>query len=223
MVSIWSLNERQIVARCQGHHSWVTAVAFDPWRCDEKNYRFGSVGDDCKLLLWDFSVGMLHRPKAVRIHWLWRKDGVGDSDEVSQTQIARHKSSISAQSLSLQRQRTGSVISIPTRIRSDSLRLFYGEPESDEVIYHAVEARSRTAQLPPVMVSPARICLSVVADLTSRGQIWITGADGRADMGLYYYRLRRSTNIHCVGWDLKRTASSPRVRKVRGSMFLPGG
>lgn len=65
LVSIWSLNERQIVARCQGHRSWVTAVAFDPWRCDEKNYRFGSVGDDCKLLLWDFSVGMLHRPKAV--------------------------------------------------------------------------------------------------------------------------------------------------------------
>jgi catabolite repression protein CreC len=67
LVSIWSLNERQIVARCQGHHSWVTAVAFDPWRCDERNYRFGSVGDDCKLLLWDFSVGMLHRPKAVSI------------------------------------------------------------------------------------------------------------------------------------------------------------
>ena len=67
LVSIWSLNDRQIVARCQGHHSWVTAVAFDPWRCDERNYRFGSVGDDCRLLLWDFSVGMLHRPKAVSI------------------------------------------------------------------------------------------------------------------------------------------------------------
>jgi len=65
LVSIWSLAERQIVARCQGHDSWVTAVAFDPWRCDERNYRFGSVGDDCKLLLWDFSVGMLHRPKGV--------------------------------------------------------------------------------------------------------------------------------------------------------------
>lgn len=65
LVSIWSLDERQIVARCQGHHSWVTAVAFDRWRCDERNYRFGSVGEDCKLLLWDFSVGMLHRPKAV--------------------------------------------------------------------------------------------------------------------------------------------------------------
>jgi catabolite repression protein CreC len=65
LVSIWSLNERQIIARCQGHDSWVTAVSFDHWRCDERSYRFGSVGDDCKLLLWDFSVGMLHRPKAV--------------------------------------------------------------------------------------------------------------------------------------------------------------
>ena len=65
LVTIWSLAERQIIARCHGHDSWVTAVAFDPWRCDERTYRFGSVGDDCKLLLWDFSVGMLHRPKVV--------------------------------------------------------------------------------------------------------------------------------------------------------------
>ena len=65
LVSIWSVAEGAIVARCQGHQSWVTAVAFDPWRCDGKNYRFGSVGEDCRLLLWDFNVGMLHRPRAV--------------------------------------------------------------------------------------------------------------------------------------------------------------
>lgn len=65
LVTIWSFAERKIVARCQGHSSWVTGVAFDPWRCDERNYRFGSVGDDCQLLLWDFSDAMLYRPKAV--------------------------------------------------------------------------------------------------------------------------------------------------------------
>lgn len=70
LVSIWSVAESTIVARCQGHQSWVTAVCFDPWRCDDRNYRFGSVGEDCRLLLWDFSVGMLHRPKAVRISLL---------------------------------------------------------------------------------------------------------------------------------------------------------
>lgn len=67
LVCIWSVVDRTLVARCVGHHSWVRAVAFDPWRCDEKTYRFGSVGDDCRLLLWDFSVGMLHRPRAVSL------------------------------------------------------------------------------------------------------------------------------------------------------------
>lgn len=66
LVSIWSFADSALVARCQGHSSWVTDVKFDPWRCDERNYRFGSVGEDCKLLLWDFSVGMLGRPKTVR-------------------------------------------------------------------------------------------------------------------------------------------------------------
>lgn len=79
LVSIWSLAERRIVARCEGHSSWVTGVAFDPWRCDERNYRFGSVGEDCKLLLWDFSASMLHRPKAVSLLdvslWLLRALG----------------------------------------------------------------------------------------------------------------------------------------------------
>lgn len=157
LVSIWSLNERQIVARCQGHHSWVTAVAFDPWRCDERNYRFGSVGDDCRLLLWDFSVGMLHRPKAVSTStasFHCDESRTRDADSLRQTHIARQRGSISAQSISLQKQSTGSVVTIP-RLRSDSNRLYYGEPESDEVLYHSVEPRSRTAQLPPVMVSRA--------------------------------------------------------------------
>ncbi|KAF9322083.1 hypothetical protein BG006_002479 [Podila minutissima] len=66
LVTIWSFKDLKIIARCQGHQSYVTGVAFDPWRCDEHNYRFGSVGEDAKLLLWDFSVGALHKPKARR-------------------------------------------------------------------------------------------------------------------------------------------------------------
>ncbi|KAH7030088.1 WD40-repeat-containing domain protein [Linnemannia elongata] len=67
LVTIWSFKDLRIVARCQGHQNYVTGVAFDSWRCDERNYRFGSVGEDAKLLLWDFSVGSLHKPKAVRL------------------------------------------------------------------------------------------------------------------------------------------------------------
>ncbi|CAO0803166.1 unnamed protein product [Mucor circinelloides] len=63
LVTIWAFREQRIIARCQGHKSWVTGVAFDPWRCDEKVYRFASVGEDAKLIMWDFSVNALHRPK----------------------------------------------------------------------------------------------------------------------------------------------------------------
>ncbi|KAI9593004.1 catabolite repression protein creC, partial [Syncephalis fuscata] len=68
LVSIWSFLDHCIVARCQGHQSWVTDVAFDNWKCDEDQYRFGSVGEDGQILLWDFSVQTLGRPKVVHIY-----------------------------------------------------------------------------------------------------------------------------------------------------------
>ncbi|KAI7888305.1 WD40-repeat-containing domain protein [Mucor mucedo] len=66
LVTLWSFHERKMVARCEGHKSWVTGVAFDRWRCDEQTYRFGSVGEDCNLILWDFSFSALQKPKHPR-------------------------------------------------------------------------------------------------------------------------------------------------------------
>ncbi|CEJ91057.1 hypothetical protein VHEMI06795 [[Torrubiella] hemipterigena] len=63
LISIWSKDDSALVARCQGHDSWVSSVAVDPWRCDDRNYRFGSVGDDGRLCLWDFNVAMAHASK----------------------------------------------------------------------------------------------------------------------------------------------------------------
>ncbi|KAJ5661973.1 uncharacterized protein N7477_009589 [Penicillium maclennaniae] len=133
LLTIWSFPERKIVARCQGHNSWVSAVAFDPWRCDQKTYRFGSVGDDCRLLLWDFSVGMLHRPRAHH-----------------QNSTRQHRSSIVGPgSLSMHRNRTDSG---GTRFRSDSDRTDkFIDGDIDHVENHPVEPRSRTALLPPIM------------------------------------------------------------------------
>ncbi|KAK5945957.1 hypothetical protein PMZ80_000096 [Knufia obscura] len=130
LVSIWSLADRQLVARCHGHDSYVTAVAFDPWRCDDKTYRFGSVGLDCKLLLWDFNVGMLHRPKGAQ---------------------SRARGSVSG-SVSLARHRTESASA--NRLRSESNRSGppQEEEEEPEFINHPIEPRARTAKLPPVMV-----------------------------------------------------------------------
>ncbi|PUU82422.1 catabolite repression protein creC [Tuber borchii] len=123
LVSIWSFHDRRIVARCEGHHSWVSSVAFDPWRCDDRTYRFGSVGNDCRLLLWDFSVGMLHKPKASM------------SSHNYQSQSGR----IHAESLS-------------GRLRSNSNIASTHDESSDQAIaVHPVEERARTAVLPPIM------------------------------------------------------------------------
>ncbi|KAK4922808.1 hypothetical protein LTR66_016574 [Elasticomyces elasticus] len=133
LLSLWSLQDRALVARCRGHDSWVTGIAFDPWRCDDKNYGFGSVGDDCKLLLWDFNVGMLSRPKGT---------------------ISKTRGSIGGQSLSLFRHRTESTTKL-NRLRSDSNRTGQepspDEEEGPEFMKHSVDSRLRVAQLPPIM------------------------------------------------------------------------
>ncbi|KAI9329389.1 hypothetical protein DFJ73DRAFT_964275 [Zopfochytrium polystomum] len=74
LVTIWGFRGK-IVARCQGHMSWVTAVAFDPYNCTERSYRFGSVSEDTRLCLWDFSVSSLHRPKTFGAFRKARGDG----------------------------------------------------------------------------------------------------------------------------------------------------
>jgi WD40 repeat protein len=64
LVTIYSARESRLVARCQGHTGHVTCIAFDPtMRSEGRGYRFGSVGEDGKLLLWDFSVAALRKPR----------------------------------------------------------------------------------------------------------------------------------------------------------------
>ncbi|KAJ1742316.1 hypothetical protein LPJ78_001859 [Coemansia sp. RSA 989] len=62
LITVWSYYDQSIVARCQGHESWVRSIVFDPAESDS-TYRFLSVGDDGKLLMWDFSLSALHRPR----------------------------------------------------------------------------------------------------------------------------------------------------------------
>ncbi|KAI1326787.1 catabolite repression protein creC [Xylariaceae sp. FL0255] len=126
LISIWYPAEQTLIARCQGHHSWVTSVAFDPWRCDERNYRFGSVGEDCRLCLWDFNVGMLHKPK---------------------TATNRQRGSVSSRVPTLHRAETQGTS--PARVRADStVSAADGETSS---INHPVEPRRNVAELVPVL------------------------------------------------------------------------
>ncbi|KAF5930960.1 hypothetical protein HYC85_031833 [Camellia sinensis] len=64
LVQVWSMEDRKIVAWGEGHNSWVSGVAFDSYWSPPTSedigenvmYRFGSVGQDTQLLLWDLSM-----------------------------------------------------------------------------------------------------------------------------------------------------------------------
>ncbi|KAJ4704876.1 WD repeat-containing protein [Melia azedarach] len=64
LVQVWSMEDRKVVAWGEGHNSWVSGVAFDSyWSSPNSDgtgetvmYRFGSVGQDTRLLLWDLEM-----------------------------------------------------------------------------------------------------------------------------------------------------------------------
>ncbi|GER54312.1 transducin/WD40 repeat-like superfamily protein [Striga asiatica] len=70
LVQVWSMEERKIVAWGEGHNSWVSGVAFDSYWVPPNSdgvaenvvYRFGSVGQDTQLLLWDLEMDELVVP-----------------------------------------------------------------------------------------------------------------------------------------------------------------
>lgn len=66
LISIWCVADEHLVARLEGHTSWVSAVAWDAALCGAGRYRLGSAGQDAKLLLWDFALDALHRRTSLR-------------------------------------------------------------------------------------------------------------------------------------------------------------
>lgn len=124
LVSIWSFAEQALIARCIGHESWIRDVKFDPWRCDDRNYRFGSVGEDCRLLLWDFSVGMLGRPKQMSMR------NRGSLSSGSQAQVRRESSA---------------------RLRSTSNLSQQAPSPQEQDTMHDVEGKAATPILPPIV------------------------------------------------------------------------
>ncbi|CAG9565151.1 unnamed protein product [Danaus chrysippus] len=78
LVTVWSFGERRVVARGQGHRSWVSVVAFDPYvvgfvEADRdpggeggQCYRLGSVSQDTQLCLWDLTEDVLRPPPRAR-------------------------------------------------------------------------------------------------------------------------------------------------------------
>lgn len=135
LVSVWSVADQALVARCVGHESWVKDVKFDPWRCDERNYRFGSVGEDCRLLLWDFSVGMLGRPKI----------GQHRGSITNGTPLGREKS-YSNSMAGRMRSKSNTSTQPDESVNGTAENGIDGQPR-----VHPVSSKAGTPSLPPVM------------------------------------------------------------------------
>ncbi|GAC97412.1 hypothetical protein PHSY_004998 [Pseudozyma hubeiensis SY62] len=145
LVTVWAPREGRIVARCQGHTSFVTGLAWDPWRwsSDDRTYRFASVGEDCKMILWDFSSAALNRPKTYAPHNAsHRRSSVGLGSTYSL--VDKHGSSAFARSPGSVY--TGRRMSTSTGLASSALATV-----TDDTIRHPALPRSEVAILQPVV------------------------------------------------------------------------
>ncbi|ODV89189.1 hypothetical protein CANCADRAFT_29099 [Tortispora caseinolytica NRRL Y-17796] len=64
-IHIWSVETMSPIARGLGHRAWVADIKFDLYKTTEECYRFGSVGQDGSITLWDFSLDLLNYPKHI--------------------------------------------------------------------------------------------------------------------------------------------------------------
>ncbi|KAL6768881.1 hypothetical protein ACKKBF_B16595 [Auxenochlorella protothecoides x Auxenochlorella symbiontica] len=107
LITVYSLVSKAVAAVCQGHSSWITGVAFDPWTASgtpppspeatppssprlqraSASYRLASVGQDCQLLLWEVSAPAVRA--ATRTHSVRSWRGVKSLDPGSFAALRR--------------------------------------------------------------------------------------------------------------------------------------
>lgn len=151
LACVWSPFEQRIVARCEGHSSFLTGLSFDPWRCDSRTQRFASVSEDCKLILWDLSSAALQRPKGHHLHghqvsgcqWLQMCTRL----IVPFHQVVHHRrqSTAAMSTLSLSRRKT---------IESSGHLPSTGAVERENPLWHRAAPRGEVPGLQPVTVKP---------------------------------------------------------------------
>lgn len=143
-MTIYSPLEQRVVASCVGHSSWVTSVAWDAWRSDRHSMRFASVGEDCKLVLWDLSSAALTRPKA-HVHPHHAAHGQGQGHGHGHAGGGANRRMSAASTLSLGRHRSGSSAALLPYAAD-------GQDRPDQPVFHPARRRAEVSGLQPVMV-----------------------------------------------------------------------
>lgn len=63
IISLIDTQNFNLIVRLVGHQAWVKAMAFDEYNDYQQGYRLTSVGEDYRLLVWDFTPNTLYYPK----------------------------------------------------------------------------------------------------------------------------------------------------------------
>lgn len=63
IISLIDTTNFNLIVRLVGHQAWVKAIAFDEYNDYQQGYRLVSVGEDNRLLVWDFTPNTLYYPK----------------------------------------------------------------------------------------------------------------------------------------------------------------
>lgn len=82
IISLIETKNFSLIVRLVGHHAWVKAIAFDEYNDYQQGYRLVSVGEDFRLLVWDFTPNTLYYPK-------WHPDTAIETDEQYGTEAHR--------------------------------------------------------------------------------------------------------------------------------------
>ncbi|KAA1099931.1 hypothetical protein PGT21_025350 [Puccinia graminis f. sp. tritici] len=173
LVTAYSPIEQRVIARCQGHGSFVTGLSFDPWFSDDRSCRFASVSEDCKLIFWDLSGASLAKPRLQQInsqsnHATSRRQSLvsnGSSPvHPHQSQHNNHtSSSVGSSGKNHKRGKVGLVdssITLPApaisdqprhRLHLDQQSNTFGVPLYNRD-FHSAPGRNEVAILQPVMV-----------------------------------------------------------------------
>lgn len=56
LIAIWNMKTGLIEAHCEGHSSWISSVAFEYCNNEETMLRLFSVGQDCKICIWQIPI-----------------------------------------------------------------------------------------------------------------------------------------------------------------------
>ncbi|KNC30296.1 hypothetical protein FF38_02233, partial [Lucilia cuprina] len=62
-ISVLDAQSLELVVRLVGHTSCIKAVSSDRYADYTMGYRLASIGEDRRLLIWDFTPNVLNRPK----------------------------------------------------------------------------------------------------------------------------------------------------------------